>query len=139
MLTLSMDVLFHSWDAQIATLAHRDAVGRGHPLHHISTDCGFGFVRKWAATDEASTRAPGCVKDCSIRPIRRVAKAYVIGRARRNIAACKAAGMRVIYLLDGRSSASRRAPRRWHDSQRHDGPDRGALWAPAIRPLSFRQ
>jgi IS5 family transposase len=49
-----MDVLFHSWDAQIATLAHRDAVGRGHPLHHISIDCGFGFVRKWAATDAAA-------------------------------------------------------------------------------------
>src|SRR6476659_9680531 len=54
MLTLSMDVLFHSWDAQIASLAHRDAVGRGHPLHHISIDCGFGFVRKWAATDAAA-------------------------------------------------------------------------------------
>ena len=41
MLTLSMDVLFHSWDAQIAPLAHRDAVGRGHPLHHIVPELQF--------------------------------------------------------------------------------------------------
>jgi IS5 family transposase len=40
--------------ANIATLAHCDAVRRGHPLHHISIDCEHGLIRKWLATDAAA-------------------------------------------------------------------------------------
>jgi transposase, IS5 family len=35
---------------------------------HISIDRGFGFIRKWAATDAAAfTRARGCARACSTR------------------------------------------------------------------------
>jgi IS5 family transposase len=40
--------------ASIATLAHCDAVRRGHPLHHISIDVEHGLIRKWLATDAAA-------------------------------------------------------------------------------------
>ena len=40
--------------ANIATLAHRDAVRRGHPLHHISIDRAHGLIRKWTATHAAA-------------------------------------------------------------------------------------
>jgi hypothetical protein len=49
MLASFMDALSVAWDAKnIATLAHCDAVRRGHPLHH--RDVGRGRLRRssWA-------------------------------------------------------------------------------------------
>ena len=39
--------------------------------NHISLDRGFGFLRKWSATDAAAMRAAVCAMDFSTRPTRR--------------------------------------------------------------------
>ena len=39
--------------------------------NHISIDRGFGFIRKWAATDAAAYEGRQLREGCSTRPIRR--------------------------------------------------------------------
>ena len=68
MLTFSMDVLFHSWDAQ-TSLPWHIAMPSGGGIHSIisrSTAASASSANGRQPT-RPPTRAPGCVKDCSIK------------------------------------------------------------------------